>query len=201
MDIHKYKVFQSSVSLYFIYIITALNFSYFNFTADGQHVGSTSFLYIAYLRMPLAFLGFCYMLMIHKMSLARIMKIYPSILFIFIAIALSTITSFDVFNGLIYSIWYVFIILYLMLYVDYLNKVLPSKDVIVVLIKPVFYFAGVFVIPALLRVTDYSIGQPFPGYFTSYSIVSMSAPLLVGSIAILYKSRLFVNIQIKAMFF
>ena len=165
--------------------ITAANYSVITFSMAGEFNPGGVLKPIAFLRLPLSAIGAFYLF-----SISRARGNTPVLATLFLMYMSSFFALFfapDFVQASAYVAWFIFQTLFIFKYVEYLIATHGHQRARVKLLLPIMIMGGYFLVLTVLGLPNYSIGQPFPAFFSDKSLVAMFAPLFFGGLASLYK--------------
>lgn len=162
--------------------ITAANYSIITFTFSGDLVLSGPLKPIAYLRFPIAILGYFWLASIHKRGLG-FGKVTPLAIVLMASLLIAMPFSPNFRVAFQYDVWFIFQVMFLLKYVYYLVDLTGYERAKYKLVLPLLIMGLYFLVLTVIGLPGYSIGRPFPAIFTTRVQVAMIVPLFLGGLA------------------
>ena len=175
----------SRVADYFYWLIlaiTAANYSVLTFRIDGEDDFYNPLKPLAYVRLPLAVIGYFYLVFTDRTGF-RIRNAGAPVLALVVCSVLAMPFAQSLWDAFTYTTWFVFQLLFLAKYISHLGDRIDVEQVKLKLFFPLFLVGAYFILLSLLAFPSYSIGRPFPALFSTRTQVAMHSPLFVGGLA------------------
>lgn len=165
--------------------ITAANYSFITFTLSGDVMFSGPLKPLAYSRLPIAIIGFFFLVAKHKKGLS-IGPMSGLLTALVLSVTLSVPLSPAIREAAIYGVWFVFMVLFLSKYTYYLVEQGGLAFAKYKLVLPLMFYGLYFLVLTLFSLPEYVLGRPFPALFSTRTQVAMIAPLFLGGMACCY---------------
>jgi len=169
-----------------ILAITAANYSFISHAYNSDLIIGGPLKPIAFLRLPLAVLGFLYLQAIYPKKL-KYGPAGPVFILLLVMVVLSVPMSPNKMMALQYGTWFFFHLLFTAKYVQYLVDRLGYEQAKIKLAGPLMLFGLWFLMLTLLGLPNYQLGRPFPAVYSHYVSVVMIVPVFLGGLAICYR--------------